>query len=273
MFIVTMVFLIALIFSVQQLLLQYAAIDPSAPPQTTDAYLVENMEPIFQAALDSSDDCEEARANVRELKNLITRTIKGGYSVDISGDIACSPSGEWPSAPELTILVIVTGETSETKAEFELYWGGPGPSPPPPPGTLVYIQPDEQTVGLGSPVQVDVSISDVQDLYGFQFDLTYDPGVLQFQSITEGPFLSSDGNSTFWWNDTGDDTTYSINNTACVRWGPVGGIDGDGVLATVTFTTAGTDTSPITLENVILTDPDGNPITPFNIDNGEVTVT
>ena len=121
MFIVTMVFLIALIFSVQQLLLQYTAIDLSTPPQTTDTYLVENMEPIFQAALDSSDDCEEARTNVRELENLITRTIKGGYSIDIYGDIACSPSGEWPSAPELTILVTVTGETSETKAEFKLY--------------------------------------------------------------------------------------------------------------------------------------------------------
>jgi len=119
MFIVTMVFFIALIFSVQQLLLQYAAIDLSTPPQATDAYLVENMEPIFQAALDSSDDCEEARANVRELKNLITRTIKGGYSVDISGDIACSP--DWPSAPQLTILVTVTGETSETQSSLELY--------------------------------------------------------------------------------------------------------------------------------------------------------
>ena len=120
MFIVTMVFLIALIFAVQQLLLKCSTLDLSAPSKANDAYLVENMEPIFQAALDSSDDCEEARANVRELIGLITRTIKGGYSSDISGDIECTPSGGWPPAPELAVLVTVTGETSETRAEFKL---------------------------------------------------------------------------------------------------------------------------------------------------------
>jgi hypothetical protein len=120
MFIVTMVFLIALIFSVQQLLLKCSSLDLSAPSKAKDAYVVENMEPIFQAALDSSEDCEEARANVGELSDLITRTIKGGYSFDISEDIECTPSGGWPPPPELTILVTVTGETSETKAGFEL---------------------------------------------------------------------------------------------------------------------------------------------------------
>jgi hypothetical protein len=118
MFIVTMVFLIAMIFSVQQLLLRYTAIDLSTPPQTTDAYLIENMESAFQAALDSSDICEEARTNVKELREVIGRTIKGGLSVEILGDVVCP----WPaSGPDLAIQVRVTGETYETSAEFEFY--------------------------------------------------------------------------------------------------------------------------------------------------------
>jgi hypothetical protein len=337
MFIVTMVFLIALIFSVQQILLYYNVMDLSSPPQTTDAYMMENIGSIFQTALDSSNSCEEARMNVMELENLITKSIRGGYSIDILGDIECSPAGEWPPPPELTILVTVTGETSETKAEFELYYGGP-------PIPLIFIDPEEQTKSAG-PVNIDVSISDIENLYGFQFDLTYElgvdvcecdlnddgkcdmldqlifgedwgrtdcgtppgsgnppndcecdlnkdgkcdmldqlifgedwgrtdcnePRILQFQDISEGTFLS-DGGPTFWIEpDTG--TPGLLKNTACVRMGPVGGLDGDGVLASITFSIVGPGQSQINLENVILTDPGGNKISPFNIKGGTVNI-
>lgn len=123
MFIVTMVFLIAMIFSVQQLLFRYTAIDLTSPPQTTDAYLVDNIKSSFQAATDSSDICSDARKNVKEMKNVITKNIKSGYSIDISGELNCTESGDWPAPPELTIYLTLTGTgpQSETKAKFEFY--------------------------------------------------------------------------------------------------------------------------------------------------------
>jgi hypothetical protein len=118
-FIVTMVFLIGLIFSVQQLLVQYTAIDLSLPPRSSDSYFMKNMESSFQAALDSSTGCNETRTNIEELKNLITQGVREGHSVDISGDLNC-PGGGWPSPPELTVTVNMKGDTSETRARFEL---------------------------------------------------------------------------------------------------------------------------------------------------------
>jgi hypothetical protein len=121
MFIVTMVFLIAMIFSVQQLLIRYTAIDLTTPPQTTDAYLVENIKIAFQSSMDSSNFCSDARKNVREMKNIITKNIKSGYSIDISGELNCTESGDWPGPPELTLYLTLIGPSSETKATFELY--------------------------------------------------------------------------------------------------------------------------------------------------------
>ena len=119
MFIVTMVFLIALIFSVQQLLYHYTVIDLSIPSRTTDAYLLDNMESSFQAALDSSDDCLEARKNVKEVKDMIAST--SDPPVDITGELFC-PGGAWPpSGPDLTMQAAITGETYDTSALFEFY--------------------------------------------------------------------------------------------------------------------------------------------------------
>ena len=53
------------------------------------------------------------------------------------------------------------------------------------------IDPTTQTTSTGTVVTVDVDITNVSDLYGYQFDLTFDPNVLQAVSSTEGTFLSS----------------------------------------------------------------------------------
>lgn len=120
MFVITMIFLIAMVFSVQNLLFNYAEIDLSSPLQNRDSYLVDNIEHAFQQALDSSDDCEEASQNVIDLRNVITSSIKGGQEVRVTGNINCTSSGDWPSSPELTIQVFINSEDGETWADFTL---------------------------------------------------------------------------------------------------------------------------------------------------------
>ena len=68
-FVVTMIFLVSLLFSVQSLLFNYSETDLSIPPQNSDTYIMKNMESIFQTALDSSAYCNEARENVIILKD------------------------------------------------------------------------------------------------------------------------------------------------------------------------------------------------------------
>jgi hypothetical protein len=45
---------------------------------------------------------------------------------------------------------------------------------------------------------VDVNISGVTDLYDFQFDLSFNPAVIQATSVLEGKFLLSGGGTTFF---------------------------------------------------------------------------
>jgi opacity protein-like surface antigen len=115
----------------------------------------------------------------------------------------------------------------------------------------VYTEASYNSVNGTAAVSVSVSISDVRELYGFQFDLTYDSDNLQFDSISEGPFLSGDGNSTFW---AGPDSSTPglLDNAVSTRLGMVGGLDGGGVLATLTFIPKASGTTPISLIDVIL---------------------
>ena len=117
MFIVTMVFMAAMVFSIQGLLLSYARTDIAALHRSSDSYLIENLETIFQHALDSSDDCPEAKTNVIELKGMIGSQIMGGYDLNITGDVTCP----WPATgPDLTMYITVTRESGETKTSLIL---------------------------------------------------------------------------------------------------------------------------------------------------------
>lgn len=119
MFIMTMVFLVGLIFSVQALLLGKGSIDVSAPPYKYDPYIVRNMESIFQSALDSSGDCYTANDNVQDLIHAISGSIKSGRQITVSGKIDCS-GGVWPASPKLRLEIIINSEGSETKTSLEL---------------------------------------------------------------------------------------------------------------------------------------------------------
>ncbi|RLI44399.1 hypothetical protein DRO69_07475, partial [Candidatus Bathyarchaeota archaeon] len=66
--------------------------------------------------------------------------------------------------------------------------------------TTLFIDP-QYTSGLniGEIFQINVTIANVIDLYGWQFQLTYRNDALNATSVTEGPFLKKDGASTFFW--------------------------------------------------------------------------
>jgi adhesin HecA-like repeat protein len=118
---------------------------------------------------------------------------------------------------------------------------------------ILSIVPATQTVAAGSSVTLDVNISDVTDLFAFQFDLSFAPSVLSANSIAEGPFLPS-GGTTFFLPGTIDNTNGTISATADSLIGAISGVSGSGSLAEFTFTAIAAGTTSIDLSNVTLLD-------------------
>ena len=96
-----------------------------------------------------------------------------------------------------------------------------------------------------------VSISNTQDLSGFQFNVNYNPDVLSVSEVIKGDFLESDGKESFF--SEGKMVEGAIENIVAVRLGQVEGVTGSGTLAKIKFTSR-TEASPdISISNTIIT--------------------
>jgi hypothetical protein len=135
----------------------------------------------------------------------------------------------------------------------------------------ILIEPASSTTSMGGAVNVAVGVTDVTDLYAYQFDLSFDPTVLSTTGASEGGFLPS-GGSTIFLPGTIDNALGTVTLTAGALEGPLSGVSGSGTLATVLFTGVGFGTSPVTLSNVVLLNSVGGDIAPATIQNGSVAV-
>lgn len=115
----------------------------------------------------------------------------------------------------------------------------------------ISITPPLSTVGLGDIFSVNVHVAGAVDLTSWQFDLKYNPLLLQAESVTEGPFMSSFGTTLFQPgvidHSTGE---ISLVTNAFVDFTPLP--NGDGELAIVHFKALGLGVSPLELRNLFL---------------------
>ena len=120
------------------------------------------------------------------------------------------------------------------------------------------VNPSSLTVELEQNFNVDIAISDVLDLYGWEFVLSWDPYVLDAVNVVEGPFLKGDGRSTFF--------TYSISLIEgrivvdCTLLGWISGVSGSGILSTLTFYPKNSGECSLDLYDFSLIDSDEQPI-------------
>jgi hypothetical protein len=135
---------------------------------------------------------------------------------------------------------------------------------------VISIDPTTQTTSTGSVVTVDVAISNVSDLYAYQFDLSFNPSVLQAVSSSEGPFLAG-GGSTFFIPGTNDNLAGTVFATADTLLAPISGVNGSGELAIFTFDAIGAGTSTFTIQNETLLNSGLNVISDLT-KTGSVTV-
>ena len=132
------------------------------------------------------------------------------------------------------------------------------------------VQPATTTVGLTQSFSLDIAITNVTDLYAFQFDLGFDPSVLSVTNVTEGPFLPS-GGPTFFRPGIIDNVGGTVAYNADTLEGAISGVNGSGVLLTFDFTPVAAGISQISIFNVILLDSNGAGIV-TGTQNGLVTV-
>ena len=127
-------------------------------------------------------------------------------------------------------------------------------------------------VGSGDVFQIPVNISSVTDLFDFQFDLSFDPSVVQLLGVSEGPFLSGGvPGSTIFFPGLIDNTAGTVTFVSDTLVGPVPGVGGSGTLASLRFQAVGPGLSPLNLSGVILQDSSLTDI-PSTTSNGQVFV-
>jgi hypothetical protein len=139
---------------------------------------------------------------------------------------------------------------------------------------VLSFQPSSANPSVGSNFSLDILITGAVDVFGFDFDLGFDPAFFSALSITEGAFLSSAGDATAFFPGAIDNSAGTISFTGSSIFGAVPGITGNGVLATVTFNAlAAVVGSPISIFNVTLLDSQLNTIAGVTTQGTTVTAT
>jgi hypothetical protein len=136
--------------------------------------------------------------------------------------------------------------------------------------TVLTIASSEATIGPGGTFSVEVNVAGVSDLYGYQFDVLFNPNVLEALTSSEGSFLSQ-GGSTFFIPGTNDNVGGVVAATANTLLSPVPGVSGSGNLAVLTFEALKSGASSIAISGAELIDSGFNSIN-TSTTGGSITV-
>ena len=139
------------------------------------------------------------------------------------------------------------------------------------PGPTISVSPASVEVSQGETFTIEIVVDPKgEEIYAVQYDLYFDPNLLNATSQTRGTFLSQDGTNTI-------EVINKINNTiGKVEYGETrtgkSGISNPGVVASISFEVIGTSgTSDLTLDDVILSDINGE-VFESEISGGTCTV-
>src|SRR6201993_4776197 len=149
--------------------------------------------------------------------------------------------------------------------------GAPGQAPPtahparPPPtrapvtGASFLFDPGAITAAKAQTFTVNIVISGAQNVYSVPLQLNYDPNKLQLMNVSNGGFLSQDGQTVALVHRE-DETTGTLQITA-TRPPNSGGVSGQGPVVTLTFMAKASGQSPLTITRGGARDPSMQAIT------------
>lgn len=125
-FLVAIVFMVGMIFVVQQALFQYSTIKMSEPFERKDAGLFNGMVEVVNKTIRETYNCNETKDSfedkMEELKISLLEEHGRIYSIEIIYDLNCSNWNNIPPDPgPLKIMISVASLGSDTRGNFEFY--------------------------------------------------------------------------------------------------------------------------------------------------------
>ena len=137
--------------------------------------------------------------------------------------------------------------------------------------TKVKVSPPAQNVSLGQPFSVNITVEPHTAIAGAQFNLQFDPSLLQVNSVTEGDLFKQSGFPTFFLDGTIDNTAGVIKGVGCNILGQAN-VSIPGTFAIIDLTARNlAGESMLELFNVKISDPGGNAV-PIIVSNGSFTI-
>ena len=130
--------------------------------------------------------------------------------------------------------------------------GTPGPA------SFLFDPPNTQ-VAKGNTFVVNLLMSGAQNVYSVPVQLNYDPKMVQLVNVSNGGFLSQDGQVVALVHR--DDETVGQSQITATRPPGAGGVSGQGAVVTLTFQAKAVGQTPITITRGGARDPGLQPIT------------
>jgi PKD repeat protein len=134
---------------------------------------------------------------------------------------------------------------------------------------IINITPLNQTLYPGDTINISINCTSLQPIKAYQFDLSFNPRILQITSVSEGNFF--EGNLTFFNPGNINNDTGTITNIYCLILGP-GNVTNNGTFVSVNFTAKSTSgTTVFALKNLNITNEDAVGV-PVEVTTTRVTV-
>jgi hypothetical protein len=120
--------------------------------------------------------------------------------------------------------------------------------------TAVRVDPTYSTENIGGTFVVNVNVTDVANLTGWQLNLYYLNAILNCSNLAEGPFLKSAPSGTYhiFTITNNYNSTYGRISATCVIKGLDWTVNGSGVILMMTFKAIGGGSTDLTLANTKL---------------------
>jgi hypothetical protein len=110
--------------------------------------------------------------------------------------------------------------------------------------TSLVLSSTQKKVEIGNKIQIDVTIKNVNDLFGYELGFSYPNGLVEFESLTEGTFLKQKKQTIF---EKSIDPQNGVILVSSALAGKSAGANGDGILFTVVFKTRTTGNATFTV--------------------------
>jgi general secretion pathway protein D len=121
----------------------------------------------------------------------------------------------------------------------------PAPVTAPGAGASFLFDPGTITQAKGGTFTVNILISGAQNVYSVPLQLNYDPSKLQLMNVSNGGFLSQDGQAVAVVHR--EDETIGQSQITVTRPPGAGGVSGQGAVVTITFEAKASGQTPLTI--------------------------